>query len=166
MTNLKKITKELRQEIVSYLLPFPSITSNLAFRLATLIFAKTRFCSHIRFIGQCLKSNVIPKGFKINFTLRKTAPTRADLHVGNRRKGVQGATYFVRDIILGPSLLAKTVGLKIMSHFFCFLTAVQYFFFYYICAPCNFFLPTSACRNFFFKITHPSPPSRVKWSAP
>ena len=30
-------------------------------------------------------------------------------------------------------------------------------FFYYICAACNFFLPTSACRNVFFKITHPLP---------
>ena len=30
-------------------------------------------------------------------------------------------------------------------------------FFYYICAACNFFLPTSACRKFFFKITHPLP---------
>ena len=43
------------------------------------------------------------KGVKI-FTSRKTAPTRADLHVGNRRKGAQGVTYFVCDIILfwGP----------------------------------------------------------------
>ena len=30
-------------------------------------------------------------------------------------------------------------------------------FFYYLCAACNFFLPTSACRKFFFKITHPLP---------
>ena len=30
-------------------------------------------------------------------------------------------------------------------------------FFYYLCAACNFFLPTSACRKFFFKITHPPP---------
>ena len=30
-------------------------------------------------------------------------------------------------------------------------------FFYYICAACNFFLPKSACRKFFFKITHPLP---------
>ena len=30
-------------------------------------------------------------------------------------------------------------------------------FFYYICAACNFFLPTSACRKFFFKITQPLP---------
>ena len=46
----------------------------------------------------------------MNFTLRKTAPTLADLHVGNRRKGVQGVTYFVLDIILGPTVLAKTVN--------------------------------------------------------
>ena len=38
------------------------------------------------------------------FTSRKTAPTRTDLHVGNRRKGAQGVTYFVCDITLfwGP----------------------------------------------------------------
>ena len=30
-------------------------------------------------------------------------------------------------------------------------------FFYCLCAACNFFLPTSACRIFFFKITHPLP---------
>ena len=67
MPNLKSVTKELRQEIVSYLIPFPTISSSLAFRLATLIFAKTRFCSHINFIGRCLQSKVIPKGFRSNF---------------------------------------------------------------------------------------------------
>ena len=39
------------------------------------------------------------------FTLLKTAPTRAGLHVGNRRRGVQGVTYFVPNIILGPTVL-------------------------------------------------------------
>ena len=67
MPSLKKLTKELRQEIVSYLFPFPPCTTNLAFPLATLIFAKTRFCSHINFIGRCLQSKVIPKGFRSNF---------------------------------------------------------------------------------------------------
>ena len=67
MPNLKKLTKELRQEIVSYLIPFPPISKDLAFRLAILIFAKTRFCSHINFIGRCLHSKVIPKGFRSNF---------------------------------------------------------------------------------------------------
>ena len=55
------------QEIVSYLFPFPPISKNLSFRLAILIFAKTRFCSHIKFIGRCLHSKVIPKGFRSNF---------------------------------------------------------------------------------------------------
>ena len=61
--------KELRQEILSYLFlfPFPPISQSLAFRLAILIFAKTRFCSHIYFIGRCLHSKVIPKGFRSNF---------------------------------------------------------------------------------------------------
>ena len=67
MPSYKKLTKELRQEIVSYLFPFPPISKDLAFRLATLTFAKTRFCSHINFIGRCLHSKVIPKGFRSNF---------------------------------------------------------------------------------------------------
>ena len=70
MPSLKKLTKELRHEIVSYLFPPPPpppISKNLAFRLAILIFPKTRFCSHINFIGLCLHSKVIPKGFRSNF---------------------------------------------------------------------------------------------------
>ena len=67
MPSLKRLTKEIRQEIVSYLFPFPPISKDLAFRLAVLIFAKTRFCSHIHFIGRCLHSKVIPKGFRSNF---------------------------------------------------------------------------------------------------
>ena len=43
------------------------ISKRLAFLLAILIFAKTRFCSHINFIGRCLHSKVIPKGFRSNF---------------------------------------------------------------------------------------------------
>ena len=41
---------------------------------------------------------------KINFTLPKTSLSRADLHVGNRRKGVQGATYIVCDIMWASKL--------------------------------------------------------------
>ena len=67
MPNLKTLTKELRQEIVSYLYPLPSISSNLAFRLAIHIFTKTRFCSHINFISRCLQHKVIPKDFRSNF---------------------------------------------------------------------------------------------------
>ena len=53
---------------VSYLFPFLPISKGLAFRLAILIFAKTRFCSHIHFIiGHCLHSKVIPEGFRSKF---------------------------------------------------------------------------------------------------
>ena len=46
-----------------------------------------------------------------------------------------------------------------LQHFFFLLAAVQDFFSYFICAACNFFLPKSACRKFFSKITHhPTPP--------
>ena len=46
-----------------------------------------------------------------------------------------------------------------LQHFFFFLAAVQEFFSNFICAACNFFHPTSACRKIFFKITNPpSPP--------
>ena len=67
MPRLKKLTKELRQKIIGYLFPFPPISKDLAFRLATVTFTKTRFCSHINFIGHCLNSKVIPKGFHSNF---------------------------------------------------------------------------------------------------
>ena len=67
MPNLKTLTKELRQEIVSYLYPLPSIYSNLVFRLAIQIFTKTSFSSHINFISRCLQHKVIPKGFRSNF---------------------------------------------------------------------------------------------------
>ena len=67
MPNIKTLTKELRQEIVSYLYPLPSISCNLAFRLAIHTFTKTRFSGHINFISRCLQHKVIPKGFRSNF---------------------------------------------------------------------------------------------------
>ena len=67
MPNLKKFIKDLRQDFVSYLQPFPNISSKIALSLATLTFSKTRFCSHINFIGRCLNFKVIPKGFRTNF---------------------------------------------------------------------------------------------------
>ena len=67
MPNLKKFIKDLRQDFVSYLQPFPNISSKIALSLATLTFSKTRFCSHINFIGRCLNFKVIQKGFRTNF---------------------------------------------------------------------------------------------------
>ena len=64
---IKELWVALGLEIVSYLIPFPPTSNSLGCGLATLIFAKTRFCSHINFIGRCLESKVIPKGFCSNF---------------------------------------------------------------------------------------------------
>ena len=44
-----------------------------------------------------------------------------------------------------------------LQHFFFLLAAVQEFFLYFICAACNFFLATSACRNFSLKSPTPLP---------
>ena len=46
---------------------FPPISKELAFSWAVDVYAKTRFWSHIHFIGRCLHSKVIPKGFRSNF---------------------------------------------------------------------------------------------------
>ena len=39
-------------------------------------FGKTRFASHINFLGTCLRRNVIPRGFKLNFHVQ----TNSDFH--------------------------------------------------------------------------------------
>ena len=66
-SEVKKFIKDLRQDFVSYLQPFSNISSKIALSLATLTSSKTRFCSHINFIGRCLNFKVIPKGFRTNF---------------------------------------------------------------------------------------------------
>ena len=70
-----KDTHPIQLEIVSYLIPFLPTSNSLGFRLATLIFTKTRFCSDIDFIGRCLESKVIPKGFRLNFHASTFSPS-------------------------------------------------------------------------------------------
>ena len=52
MPNLIKL---LRKEMVCFLIPFRSTL------------AKTRFVSHINFIGRCLHAKVTPVGFRVHF---------------------------------------------------------------------------------------------------
>ena len=65
------VANRLNQEIVSYLFPFPPMSKTLAFRFNFWPFLSSlkldQFCSHINFIGRCLYSKVIPKGFRSNF---------------------------------------------------------------------------------------------------
>ena len=69
MPTLRTVTKDLRKEMVSFLYPFPPVTSKISFKLMRSIFAKTRFVSHIHFIGRCLYSQVVPNGFRVKFHL-------------------------------------------------------------------------------------------------
>ena len=61
------LTNLLRKDMVCFLIPFPSISSNLALKLFNLTLAKTRFVNHINFIGRCLHAKVTPVGFRVHF---------------------------------------------------------------------------------------------------
>ena len=58
MPSLNKLTKELRQEIVSYLFPFPPISQSLAFRLAIPIFATSCWLLRLRLFRVKLSKTV------------------------------------------------------------------------------------------------------------
>ena len=64
---MPNLTKVIRKEMVNFIIPFPSTCCNLAFKLFNLKLAKTRFVSHIHFIGRCLHAKVTPVGFRIHF---------------------------------------------------------------------------------------------------
>ena len=64
---MPNLTKVIRKEMVNFIIPFPSTCCNLAFKLFNLKLAKTRFVSHIHFIGRCLQAKVTPVGFRIHF---------------------------------------------------------------------------------------------------
>ena len=57
----------LRYELKDYLHRFPADVHEPAVSLAMCTFCKTRFTSHIHFIGHCLRRKVIPVGFSIKF---------------------------------------------------------------------------------------------------
>ena len=94
MPTLRTIVKDLRKEMACYLYPFPPVTSQVSFKLMSCIFAKTRFVSHIHFIGRCLNSQVVPKGFRVNF------------HPSNF--GLDGSRYF-SDISAASNSFSRTL---------------------------------------------------------
>ena len=53
-----------------------------------------------------------------------------------------------------------------LQHFFLACSSARFFFSISFLLHAIFFLPTSACRNFFFKITHPPPPKELNGRAP
>lgn len=68
LPTMSHLTKPLCKEMVSFLTPFPISSAGVAIKLFRLTLAKTRFVSHIHFIGRCLKAKVIPVGFRVNFS--------------------------------------------------------------------------------------------------
>ena len=57
-------------------------------------------------------------------------------------------------------------GNNLLTFFFLSYGSARILFLFNLCGS-NFFLPTSACRKFFFFQNHPSPaPSKAKWSVP
>ena len=79
------MTKSKRHKNSSYFYVFCScgcwlLETHQSRSLATLIFAKTRFCSHINFIGCCLNSKVVPKGFRSNFHASTFSHSNQYLH--------------------------------------------------------------------------------------
>ena len=67
MPGSKDTVAELRHELKDCLHRFPADVHEPAVSLAMCTFCKTRFTSHIHFLGRCLRRKVIPVGFSIKF---------------------------------------------------------------------------------------------------
>ena len=66
---MPKFLQTLQKEMISFLIPFPHSCTTVALKLFSLTLAKTRFISHINFIGRCLQAKGIPIGFRVKFVL-------------------------------------------------------------------------------------------------
>ena len=67
MPGNKVTVAAIRHELIDYLHRFPGDVHEPAVSLALCTFSKTRFTSHIHFLGRCLRRKVIPVGFSIKF---------------------------------------------------------------------------------------------------
>ena len=65
MDQPQTVSLNLRQRLNQHLSRYSNLLKTTAFYFASATFNKTRYCSHIKFISQCLHSNVIPTGFVI-----------------------------------------------------------------------------------------------------
>ena len=67
MPGNKVTVAAIRHELIDHLHRFPGDVHEPAVSLALCTFSKTRFTSHIHFLGRCLRRKVIPVGFSIKF---------------------------------------------------------------------------------------------------
>ena len=60
-------TAVLHREPIEYLEEFPSNVQAAANGLANNTLKKTRYTSHINFVGRCIRKKLIPRGFQLKF---------------------------------------------------------------------------------------------------
>lgn len=67
MPSFKRFYNDIRAKLQEELCPFPDDISSVAFSLEICTLSKTKYTSHINFIGTCLKHGVTPVGFRTRF---------------------------------------------------------------------------------------------------
>ena len=67
MSSTKDFVAVLRRDLHEFLHNSPADICNYADSLAMCTFTKTRFTSHINFIGRCLRRRLVPVGFLVKF---------------------------------------------------------------------------------------------------
>ena len=67
MPSLKNFTQGIRRDLKDFTQSFSEEIIQASYELSTSTFKKTRFSSHVHFLSRCLRSKVIPNGFKIKF---------------------------------------------------------------------------------------------------
>ena len=67
MPCLRTVLNDLLYHLMSSLDHADDEVRKQAFVLAKKTFAKTRYCSHVHFLGKCLRRKVVPSGFRTKF---------------------------------------------------------------------------------------------------
>ena len=108
MPGNKDTIAALRHELKDYLHRFPADAHKPAVSLAMCTFCKTRFTSHIHFLGRCLRRKVIPVGFSMKFL----APSLSNGYV----KNVRSVTYTCSRNLMQATVHSMTTKRDLASH--------------------------------------------------
>ncbi|XP_033095683.1 uncharacterized protein LOC117100195 [Anneissia japonica] len=84
MSDPKNILPQLRRELADKLKNYPTTLEHFAFQYGASTFNKSRFACHVNFISTCLRSNIIPFGFRSNWK-----PSIANVHPDTVSKHIQ-----------------------------------------------------------------------------
>ena len=67
MPSLKSLIQGIRRDLKDFTQSFSEDIIQASYEPSTSTFKKKRFSSHVHFLSRCLRSRVIPNGFKIKF---------------------------------------------------------------------------------------------------